>query len=174
MTRRFSFILLLFCLGLFWGCGYRLSGGEGDRLPEGVRIVYIAMFENRTSEPFLENLVTNAVIRRFSRALNVEVVEDPKAAQALLGGTVTSYQSIASAYSGREDNIAEYSSSITCQAVLRSVEDNRVLWKGSVNWRQEYRASFERGLEESGEALAQEEISVRLADELFSRVTSDF
>ncbi|NLC70555.1 MAG: hypothetical protein GX751_04255 [Desulfuromonadaceae bacterium] len=167
-------ILVLFLLAGLFGCGYHLPGGQGDRLPEGVRVIYVAFFENRTSEPFLENLVSNAVIRRFSKALNVEVVEDPKAAEAILSGTVSSYMSSASAYSGREDDITEYRSSITCQAVLRSVGDNRVLWKGSASWSDEYQASFDRGLEESGEALAQKDISERLAEELYNRITANF
>ena len=174
MIQRSCTVLALLFLMAVWGCGYHLPGGEGDRLPGGVRVIYIALFDNRTSEPFLENLVSNAVIQRFSRALNVEVVEDPKAAEAILSGTVSAYRSSASAYSGREDDITESRTSITCQAVLRAVEDNRVLWKGSASWSDEYQASLNRGLEESGEAISQQEISVRLADELFNRITANF
>lgn len=163
----------IFCLLLVAGCGYHLAGGEGDRLPEGVRTLYIPLFENRTKEPFLENLVSEAVIRRFARALAIEVTENPKRADAVLSGVITSYSSHPMAY-GRDDDITEYFSVISCLATLRSVQDNRVLWKGSVFWQQEYQASFDRGLEESGEALAQEEISVRLADELFTRITENF
>jgi outer membrane lipopolysaccharide assembly protein LptE/RlpB len=172
--KRLSIPLLVLCLFLLSGCGYHLPGGEGDRLPGGVQVVCIPLFENHTSEPFLENLVSNAVIRRFSRALNVEVVEDPKAAQAILEGTISSYRSIASAYSGKDDDITEYSSTISCQATLRATGDNRVLWKGSVSWHQEYQASVDRSLEQSGEAMAQEEISERLADELFNHISANF
>ena len=173
MQRALFWIPLLLWLLVAGGCGYRLAGGEGDRLPEGVRVLYIPLFENRTKEPFLENLVSEAVIRRSSRALGARVAEDPKGAEAILSGTISSYSNHVTAYAG-DDKITEYRSAIGCQAQLRSTVDNRVLWKGSASWRQEYRASLDRGQEESGETLAQEEISQRLADELFARVTENF
>ena len=171
MRIRVLLVLLALAVG---GCGYHLSGGEEDRLPGGVQVICIPMFANRTMEHFLENVVSNAVMQRFSRALHVEVVEDPQKADAVLEGVITNYHSGASSYYGSKDQIVEYKAEIECQATLRSTKDKRVIWKGGASWNQEYEASPDRVLEESREEQTQNEIARYLADELFNRLTENF
>ena len=48
---------LLFFGAVLTACGYRFTGG-GD-LPENVRKISVAVFENRTQETGLETVVTN-------------------------------------------------------------------------------------------------------------------
>ena len=56
-------------LGLLWAasCGYRFRAG-GSPLPEGIRAVYAPVFSNRTAEPGLEVIFTQAFREQLARA----------------------------------------------------------------------------------------------------------
>ncbi|HYR56409.1 MAG TPA: LptE family protein [Myxococcaceae bacterium] len=55
MRRALGFSLLILC-----ACGYRFTAG-GGALPQGIREVYAPVFINRTAEPGLETLFTQAL-----------------------------------------------------------------------------------------------------------------
>ena len=55
MRRALGFSLLLLC-----ACGYRFTAG-GGALPQDIREVYAPVFINRTAEPGLETLFTQAL-----------------------------------------------------------------------------------------------------------------
>ena len=56
------------CALLFLGgCGYRFTAG-GAPLPEGIRIVEVPLFANKTAEPGLEAALTDAMRLQISRA----------------------------------------------------------------------------------------------------------
>jgi hypothetical protein len=155
-----------------FGCGYHF-GGETDQLPGGIRNLYIAMFDNQTSEAFLENPITNRVIEKFARTGKISIVEDRNDAEGVLSGVITGYSRKAVAYN-QDDDIVEYRSDITVTAELRQVADNTVLWKGTASWSEEFMAASDRELEQDREALAQAAIARRLADELYARLTENF
>lgn len=54
------------CL-LALGCGYRFTGGEAP-LPDGIRAVAVPVFGNRTAEPSLEAVFTQAMRVQADRA----------------------------------------------------------------------------------------------------------
>ena len=56
------------------GCGYRFQGEA--KLPAGAQTVFVSMFENRTNEPALETIVTNAVVFEFIKRSRTAVVGD--------------------------------------------------------------------------------------------------
>ncbi len=55
MRRALGFSLLFLS-----ACGYRFTAG-GGALPQGIREVYAPVFINRTAEPGLETLFTQAL-----------------------------------------------------------------------------------------------------------------
>lgn len=61
MCRAFA-ILLATC-----ACGYRFSAGGGS-LPQGIREVYVPIFANKTAEPGLETLFTQAMREQLVRS----------------------------------------------------------------------------------------------------------
>lgn len=73
-----------FALGLFAllvGCGYRFTSG-GAALPEGIRQVYAPVFVNKTPEPGLEAIFTQAMREQLVRA---GVAGDSSSQAQLLG-----------------------------------------------------------------------------------------
>ncbi len=170
MTR--SVVLVTLLALLLSACGYRLQGRD-DTLPGDVRSLYVEMFRNDSYEPYLENTLTNEVVGRFSRHGRVEIVEQPLNAEGILGGRIVTYSNTALSYD-RDDNIAEYRSQMTVEAVLRRVDNGEVLWKGPVVWQEDYSVSSDKVLQDDREQAAIQEISQRLADELFSHMIDNF
>jgi hypothetical protein len=74
---------LLLMTMLVAGCGYRFAV-PGGSLPSGVKSVRVPVFENRTAEPNVEGLVTEAVRERYARAGLLEGA----AAEATITGVV--------------------------------------------------------------------------------------
>ena len=169
MRALITFITLM---AVLCGCAYHF-GGESDQLPGGVQRLYVTLFDNRTPEAFLENLVTNRVIEKFARTGKIHIVEDRNSADGVLSGIISSYERSAVAYN-QSDSIIEYRSRIKCAAELRRAEDNSVLWKGTVSWDDEFISAIDREITEGREAIAQEAIAKRLADELYARLTENF
>lgn len=157
---------------LLSACGYRLQG-RSDPLPGDVRSVYVELFRNDTYEPFIENTVTNEVVGRFARHDRLEIVEQPARADGILSGRIVGYSNSALSYNS-DDKISEYRSQMTVAGVLRRVGNGEVLWKGTVVWQEDYSVSSDKVVQEDREQAAIQEISQRLADELFSHMIDQF
>lgn len=167
--RYLAVVVLL--VGLV-GCGYNFPG-KGGALPGDVHKVYIPLFTNRTAEPQLENLLSSNVSEVFARNANIFQVEKQQQAEAILEGTIVSYGNRALSYDSNDD-ISEYRATMIVEVKLRQVTDGRLLWQGKVSWDDEYVAADDKTVQEDLERDAIEEISLRLAEELLSRLLSDF
>ena len=167
--RLLSFLVLLFCLS---GCGYHFPGQAGA-LPGGVEQLYIPLFVNKTAEPQLEYKMTSRVSEVFSRNSKVSQVEKREQAEAILVGTIRSYQTRALSYD-RNDAIGEYRSTMIVDAVLQQVGSEELLWEGTVTWSSEYNASKDKSAQEDLEQQAIEEITLRLAEEILYQLLDDF
>jgi hypothetical protein len=69
-------------------CGYRFAG-QGS-LPADVTLVFIPIFENRTSETGVESIFTNDLIFQFTRNRKESIAPDLASADGVLRGTVES------------------------------------------------------------------------------------
>jgi len=168
--RRLCLLLpVLLCL---FACGYHFPG-NGSNLPPEVRTLCVELFTNRTVEPFLENRVTLNVVDWFARKGRMHLVEDRGRADVVLSGSVIDYRSDSISYDSN-DMITEYRSRMTVAATLRQTTDDRVLWKGTLSWSEEYPASLDKGVQEDNEAAAIAVIAERLAQELYFRITENF
>ncbi len=162
-------ILFLIPLALF-GCGYTPVGlGPGI----GVKTLFIEPMDNRTAEPFLDSLVTNTLKERFGRDNRLILVKSRQDAEATLDGTVTSYSRRSVSYN-QTDDIQEYRSTMKVEASLRRVSDGKILWKGNVVWTEESLNDSDRSSQEDNETAAIQEITERLAEQLYNRLQENF
>src|SRR5690606_25366716 len=70
------------------GCaGYRVVGGQGSGLGDVQRIAVEPLL-NRSYEPGIERMVTDALVREFQRRGNATVVRNPAGADLVLSGLV--------------------------------------------------------------------------------------
>lgn len=154
------------------GCGYHFPG-KGGVLPGDVQMVYLPLFINKTSEPQLENLLSNNVSEVFARNANISQVENVQQAEAVLEGVVSSYRTRALSYD-KNDDISEYRATMVIDVKLRQVTDGRLLWQGTISWDDEYPAADDKTAQEDFEHTAMEGISLRIVEELLSRMVDDF
>lgn len=168
---RLLLLVLLGALVLLAGCGYHLPG-KGYGLPDDVHTLFVAAFTSGTSEPLVENRVTNDVVTEFARGGAFEILEGERA-DARLDGKVTGYSVAAVSYDAL-DEIAEYRATMTVQAVLRRQGDDSVLWRGSVSWNEEFDSDADKAVQEDNEARAIDSVSQRIAEELYHRIIDGF
>jgi outer membrane lipopolysaccharide assembly protein LptE/RlpB len=164
--------LILLSVLFLTSCGYHLPG-RSDNLPEDVHSVFIEIFANQTTKPFLENRMTNAMTTRFARNRDLRIESKRGVADAILSGRITGYGSMAISYDSH-DVITEYQSIMTVTARLSRADTGKTIWMGDVSWRESYPANINLTIQEDSEKIAIIEISQRLADEIFSRITEDF
>jgi len=164
-----GFLLLLLLVG---GCGYHPMSQPGA-LPGGMQTMHIRLFDNRTTEAFLENAVTEAVIERFSRQRGLNLVESAAQADAQLSGALVGYTLGASGYS-QLDQITEYRVSLSVAAELRRRSDGKVLWKGTLERSEEFPSSTDKAAQEDNESAAAQVAIDRLAEELHYRTLANF
>lgn len=164
-------LFLLLATLLLGACGYHFPG-QGGTLPGGVERIHIAMFDNQTREPLLENLLTTAVIDVFSGRPSIRQVAIAEA-EAELNGRILSYDSRSISYQ-QGDQISKYRASMVVAVRLQRYDDQALLWEGTVRWQTEYDAAADKMLQGDDERLAQDELARRLAEEIFSRLLDDF
>lgn len=166
-------VLLLVVILCLSGCGYYFPG-QGGTVPGQVNSIYIPLFVNRTAEPQLENRLTNKVSEVFSRRKSLSQVERPDLAEAILKGKIESYRSRPLAYDS-QDNISEYRATMQVSAeLLGGSEQQTVLWQAAETWSVDYLAADDKTRQEDLEDLAIEELSLRLAENLFYKFLDDF
>jgi outer membrane lipopolysaccharide assembly protein LptE/RlpB len=121
MTRRGAALALI--LATLAGCGYSLRG----TLPDHVKTVAVPVFANKTAEPAVENLLTQAVVQAFSTNGRLRVVK-PEEADAILEGEVVGYEIQALAFDPRA-SIRQYRLVVTMNLRFRDVQRKTLLFE---------------------------------------------
>lgn len=88
-------VLAIACGALGVGCGYRPLG-EGS-LPRGIQRLHLTALSNGTFKPGVQGMVGAAILRRLQADGRVHLAPEPEA-DAVLGGTVTTYLNEAIAF----------------------------------------------------------------------------
>jgi hypothetical protein len=76
-------VLILFVV-ILAGCGYHNPGASDSWAGGEARILYIQLFDNKTTEPYLENYITSALVAELSRSRVVVLTEDETLADVRL------------------------------------------------------------------------------------------
>lgn len=170
--KKLTLGLCLVVLTLLSACGYHLPG-RGENLPDDVQTIVVVPFTNKTTEPFIENQLTNEVRDQFSRRRTLDVVASEELADAVLSGVITSYRTNSVSYD-QNDDVTEYRVTMTVEAKLVRTNGEDVIWQGSVSWQEEFFASDNRADQDYREAEVQDVVSRRLAQEVYNRMTDNF
>jgi len=107
------------------GCGpysFREGGGKG-----GYKSIAVPLFENRTSEYGIRELLTEGVIDGFIKDGALPVVNE-KRADAVLRGAITGYRRDAYTYDAGE-RVKEYRVTISVSARLEDPAKRNVIWE---------------------------------------------
>jgi len=169
MRRRLTvFSLLLFLTA----CGYGLVGAP-DRLPHGIQTLHVALFENRTTEPYLENVITQSVNQRLLRIPELRLQTSVENSDASLSGSVLTYRIEAAAYDAL-DRPQQYRVVMQIEAQLQRTSDGRILWRGELIRSAEYPADNDLRRQADFETLAQYKVAELLSTDLSYQMAADF
>ncbi len=151
------------------GCGYKLAGGN-TFLPERIRVIMVAPFENRTQRPNIEQRVTEEVASELSKRGHYKVVADRSKADALLEGAVTGYAT-SPVQLDAQGRATRLETVVTIQATLRDLSTQAVLWSQSgLVFREQYDVQQEVAQED----LALDQIALGAAQALVTSMFEGF
>lgn len=168
--HRTSYICFAVAVWVFLStaCGYRFSG-SGD-LPTGVSAVFITIFENRTLETGIENVVTEDIIHVFVRNNRAASREN---ADAILSGVVRAVKTETISRAGQHTAIERR---VTVSVDLRLTDvDGREIWSAkSVSASEAYEVASNKLETEQNKHEAISVLSRRLSEKIYHRLTSNF
>jgi outer membrane lipopolysaccharide assembly protein LptE/RlpB len=168
---RQKFIWPVIIIALFFSaCGYRFAGS--GNLPGGIQTIAIDIFKNRTTETGLENTITNDLIYEFTRK-GRSVQKNSTKADAILTGVIES------------ERISTISRQSQQSALARRVEitvslkltgsDGGVKWsKSGVSAFEDYDVTADRQTNDISKRQAINNLSKKLAERVYNRLTEDF
>lgn len=135
----FSAILILFT-----SCGYKLVNKDRGFV-EGYRMVSVPIFKNKTEEPKMELIFTNALRQEFSRAPKIQIA-DKDVAPVSVEGLIDRIQYVleATVIGTGDDTVGEipalpenarlttkYRIYVTVRLAVKRNADGKILWSGS-------------------------------------------
>jgi len=164
-ARKDSWAQVFWVCLLIVGCGYQLTGTT-SALPDNIRSIAIPLFKNKTAQPAIEQIFTDAMIERFLSLPKFRITSSENA-QAIFYGVIKSYSYEQPLAFDRSLDVTEYQLEVVLDATIREVGTNKVLWE-----RKNIRKTTEfSSIGELAEKNIAEDAAVRqAADELARRV----
>jgi len=120
-------LLLVISVVLSASCGYHLVG-TSSALPPNIRSLYIPVFMNSTSQPELEQRLSDTVNREFVNRGQLRLVPEVAQADAVLIGEITNFGMIPLTLD-QQGRATEYQIGITLKVTLKSVDGKTVFWE---------------------------------------------
>ena len=172
MDRLKTIGMLALCAAWVAACGYRFAGQGG--FPEGVKKIFIEVFENRTSKTGIERIVTNQVVFEFTRQREKSLASDAENADAILKGVIRTIRTQTISRVGTEV-ASEREVIMTVDLRLIKADGGEVVWaaKGLVD-RQAYDVADSKLETDQNESIALARLSERMSERIFGRLTNDF
>jgi len=169
--RNYVEVLLILCMMLFTGCGYRMVGKE-THVPPGLTSIAIPTFINQTLEPGIEVPFTQGFLREFINDRRIRIV-DRKEADSILEGVIKSFNIYSIAYD-RSGLAIEYQTTIVIDLTLKK-QTGEILWKEQdLSENRWYRTSLNVLISESNKAAALQQIGRFMAERIRNRFFHQF
>ena len=158
-------------LGLFFsGCGYHFAGGGS--FPAEIKSISISILENRTAQTGVESIFTNDIIYEVTRDKKVRLTSKEKA-DATLTGVIASMRTDTISRTGKYTS-AERRVIVTVDLKLTD-RDGQVIWSAKgLSSNEEYDVASDKQATEQNRRAAISELSKRLAEKIYNRLTDDF
>ena len=134
-----SATLVVFLTVLCAGCGYHVAG-RGDLLPRTIHTIAIPAFGNSTTRYRLTERMPAAIAREFIARTRYRVVTDMNTADAVLQGSVVTYNSYPVLFDPVTSRASTVQVSVYLDIMLRERATGTVLFSRS---RMEFRERYE-------------------------------
>ena len=119
-------------------CGYTLAG-RGGTLPEHIRVIGIPQFENRSSLPDIDRIVTERVGEEFRGRGKYRTIPEAQGADAVLTGTILSALPTPTTFTSNTRQASGYVMTVTVSVEFKDIKNDKVIWSNpSMTIREEY------------------------------------
>lgn len=125
-NNKIKIIIVVLLALLPAACGYHFSG-TGAVVPEGRKTIFIPVFLNGTSEPYVDVELTQAVIEEFMTDGRLEIV-GPEEADLALHGKIRKYEVIPLSYNS-QSYVQQYRIQLVIEASLEDLKAKKILWR---------------------------------------------
>ena len=168
--KKFKWMIPLFGLLLTAACGYHLEGG--GYLNQDVTRVAVNVFENRSSETGAGIIFTNALVEEIIRKTDTRVVDDAMA-DFVIDAQINAI-TFSTLSRSTTDNVTERRVTAVVDLKIKD-KNNDVVWsvKGFSS-DDEYEVSNDAAVDDANRVEAIEEIARRSAEQLVSKMVSNF
>lgn len=148
MNKGPIFILL----PLSWIIGFIVTGCgvysfTGSTLPPHIKTVAIPLFEDRTTEFGIDQLLTDALTEEITDD-NTLKIANPREADALISGTIMSVKDRTGQYDTNE-SASDYRVTISVKVQFEDVKKRKVLWEDTISQWGAYEGDRSEGIEEA-------------------------
>lgn len=183
-----SSAILATCLcaaALIAGCGYGV-GGRASRLPPGIHVIAVPVFENRTKQYRIEHVMTEAVVHEFLARTKYRIVSNPADADAVLHGQITSIESVPMVFDTSSNPGTNGTSTTTARATTMLVtvtmsvqlvqrDTGEVLYRNdNFVFREPYEISTDVASFFDEQSTALDRMAQKFASELVADILEDF
>jgi hypothetical protein len=124
---------------LLSGCGYGLAGrANPNALPAHIRIISIPQFQNQSSTPEVDQVITTAVQQEFQSHRRFQTIPDETGGDAILRGVITRVHSESIAFDSA-NQVTRLAIVVTANFEFVDVKDKKKIWE-RMGWqgREEY------------------------------------
>lgn len=108
------------------GCGYALAG-RGNALPASIRVIGVPDFQNRSSFPDLDRLMTEAVAEEFQARGRYRILREADGVDGVFVGTLVSVTFRPAAFTA-DNQVARNTMVVLASVEFREVATGRVIW----------------------------------------------
>jgi hypothetical protein len=138
LARVTALIVAVACAaGLLSGCGYGLAGRTVS-LPDHVKVIAVTMLNNRTAQPGLDQILTDAIRTELRGRGRWRIVPDANApdVDAVVSGNVTGI--VLSPIALNQGQATRVALTVSASVELKDVRNNKVIWSNTVVASDEY------------------------------------
>jgi outer membrane lipopolysaccharide assembly protein LptE/RlpB len=172
MDCRLKPIFVLFALVTLAGCGYQFS--RGPALPGNARRIHISIFENRTSESGIENVLAAEIIEEFTIVHQADLASDRQSADTFLTGVVSSVQIFTISRIG-ESVSDERRIRITVRAELTDPKGRTLKQIGRITNSEAYSVDPDNPqVTEANKREAIAKVANKLSEQIYNRLSREF
>jgi TolB-like protein len=128
-------------------CAYKLSN-KSDTLPKNVKSIFIPVFKNKTSEPLVETIFTDALRSETLRSGYAEIANSESTSDAVMSGTITFVDIVAdesvieardTLYLPRGNLLSKLARiTVTVELVLKKKGSSEILWSSGFTQSRSY------------------------------------
>jgi outer membrane lipopolysaccharide assembly protein LptE/RlpB len=172
MDRRFKLMLIISVSAALAGCGYRFS--RTPALPEGIKSLYITIFENQTSEVGVENALADEIIDEFTNVHGAVLAPDRQSADAVLSGRISAV-TIFTISRASETVSDERRIQITADALISDPNGRTIKQVRGITTGEAYRVvPNDNLLTEDNKETAIARVAEKLAELIYNRLSEEF